>query len=86
MANDIHRDLGKLKDDVEKLRTHTADLVSKVAGASKDAVESAVDVSKAATNKAAKTIKSNPIMTLAGAVGVGVMLGGIAKKLFGRKK
>jgi ElaB/YqjD/DUF883 family membrane-anchored ribosome-binding protein len=96
-TSDIQRDLGALKADVEKLRTHTADLVSKVADVSKETVDTAIDnskkvvkqasnTSKEAVKQAAKTIEKNPVATIAGAVGVGVVLGGLMKRLLRRKK
>lgn len=85
-VSDIQRDLGALKADVDKLRTHTADLVSRVADVGKETVDNAVDTSKDVVKKAAKAIEKNPMTSLAGAVGVGVVLGGIVKKLLFRKK
>lgn len=85
-TSDIQKDLGALKADVEKLRNHTADLVSRVAGDGKDAVDSAVDNTKKSVKTAAKAIEKNPVMAVAGAVGLGVVLGGIVKRLFGKKR
>ena len=45
-TSDIQKDLGALKDDVEKLRKHTVDLVSQVTDAGKSTVDSAVDSSE----------------------------------------
>lgn len=84
-ASDIQRDLNALKTDVEKLRTHTADLVTKVADVGKDTVDSAMCNSKKAVKDAANTIRKNPIMAMASAVGAGLLLGKILKGLFRRR-
>ena len=85
-TSDIQKDLGALKDDVDKLRKHTIDLVTQVSDAGKSSVGSAVDNSKKMVKDAAKKIEKNPIATLAGAVGLGVVLGGVVKRLLRRKR
>lgn len=85
-TSDIQKDLGALKDDVEKLRKHTVDLVSQVTDAGKSSVGSAVDSSKKRVMDAAKKIEKNPVATLAGAVGLGVVLGGVVKRLLRKKR
>ncbi len=85
-TSDIQKDLGALKDDVEKLRKHTVDLVSQVTDAGKSTVDSAVDSSKKIVKDCAKKIEKNPVATLAGAVGLGVVLGGVVKRLLRRKR
>jgi ElaB/YqjD/DUF883 family membrane-anchored ribosome-binding protein len=78
-TSDVQRDLDALKSDVENLRKHTVKTVS-------DASNFTVETSKNVVENAAKTIKENPVASLAGAVGVGVVLGGIVKRLFRKKK
>ncbi len=79
-------ELGNLKNDVDKLRCHTVDMVSKIADAGKSGVDSAVENTKKAAKNAGKAMEKNPTMTLAGAVGVGAVLGGLVKRLFFGKK
>lgn len=86
MANNIQRDLGTLKADVEKLGTHAVDLVNRVTEAGKETVNNAACASRAAVKKATKTMEDNPVATIAGAVGFGVVLGSIVKRIFCRKK
>lgn len=85
-TSDIQKDLGALKDDVEKLRKHTVDLVSQVTEAGKCKVDSAMDNSKKMCKSACGKIEKNPMATLAGAVGLGVILGGVVKRLLRRKR
>lgn len=84
--NDIQRDLGALKADVEKLGTHAADLVNRVTEAGKDTVNNAACASRQAVKKAAQTIDDNRVASLVSAVGVGVILGGLVKRIFRKKK
>lgn len=84
--NDLQRDLGNLKDDVEKLRSHTADLVSKLAETGKDTVDSAVCNTKKAARDVEKTFRKNPVLTVAGAVGLGALFGSILKRMFCGKR
>ncbi len=86
MANDIQRDLGALKADVEKLGTHAADLVNRVTEAGKDTVNNATKASRKAVKKATETMGDNPVATIAGAVGIGMVLGSIVKRILRRKK
>lgn len=84
---DLQQELGTLKNDVEKLRSHTVDMVSKIADAGKNTVENAVENTKKAAKNAGKAMEKNPAATLAAAAGIGALLGGIAKRiLFGKKK
>lgn len=85
-TSDVQRDLDNLKSDVENLRKHTVKMASDAADLSKRTVNSTVESSKDMVKNAAKTIRENPGASLAGAVGVGVILGGIVKRLFRRKK
>lgn len=83
-TSDIQKDLGALKDDVEKLRKHTVELVSQVTEASKESVNNAVCDSKKFVKNAAKKIEKNPVATLAATAGVGAIVGWIVKKIFCR--
>ncbi len=98
---DLQQGLGKLKDDVDKIRSHTSDLVSDIGGAVKGGVEMAKDNILASGKKAAenlveggkkyaknaeKAMEKNPMKTVAGAVGLGVIIGGLARRLIARKK
>ena len=83
----LGEDIGNIKKDVDKLRCHTVDMVTKIADAGKSTVDSAIENTKKAANNAGKAMEKNPGATLAGALGVGAILGGLVKRiLFGKKK
>lgn len=83
MANvsDIQDELRDLQKDVSRLGSHAADLADTVRKVGKGAVDSAFCKSKKAVEQASKSIKKNPGVALAGALGLGVILGKIVKGL-----
>ena len=98
---ELQQDIDKIKGDVDKIRCHTSELVSDIGGAVKGGVEMAKDniienSKKAAENlvesgkkyakNAEKAIEKNPMTTVAGALGLGVILGGLARRLMARKR
>jgi ElaB/YqjD/DUF883 family membrane-anchored ribosome-binding protein len=84
--SDFEKDLRTLQADVKSLGEHVADVGKHVADVSKDTVNSTVHTSKKFAKNAAKQIEKNPVATLAGALGLGVVLGGIFKRLFRRRR
>lgn len=85
-TSDVQRDLDALKSDVENLRKHTVKIVTDASDLGKKTVNNTVESSKNMVKDAAEKIKENPVASLAGAVGIGVVLGGIVKRLFRKKK
>lgn len=98
---ELQQDIDKLKGDVDKIRCHANELVSDIGGAvkggvdmareniiagGKKAAENLVEGGKRCAKNAEKAIKENPLHTVAGALGLGVILGGLARRLMARKK
>ena len=87
---DLQQELGTLKKDVENLRVHAAEAASKIKDVGKEKVDSTVKSTVKSTKKAVKdaekTLEKNPVATVAGAVGIGAILGSIARRLLSSGK